>query len=78
MGISELYCVLSNVNLDRKDKYWNFKDQSHRRKFWISYENPMSSVIDASSIGMSLGISDRSRFVISYCVGGLLCHSTTL
>ena len=62
--------MLSNVNLDGKDEYWNFEDQSHRPTFWIFYENPMTSVIDASSMGMSLGFSDRSRFVASYHVGG--------
>ena len=78
VSISEPYCVLSNVNLDGKDEYWNFEDQSHRPKFWIFYENPMTSVIDASSMGMSLGFSDRSRFVASYHVGGPLCRSTAL
>ena len=70
--------MLSNVNLDGKDEYWNFEDQSHRQKFWIFYENPMTSVINASSIGMSLGISGCSRFMTSYHVRGSLCRSTTL
>ena len=48
VGISELYCLHSSVNLDRKDEYWNFRDQSVV-EVPNYHENPMSSLIDSSS-----------------------------